>query len=119
MTIQSTLVFSKSMGLSDIVRDTRTSTDQICRTEEKINRTTTFHKWICTLTPEVRNIFCYMFLDFRVKTGTRFSLRDKRYKRSRDNMRRLYVIKHLKSFKFAAESCYVALGTEGLPSLFK
>ena len=58
----------------------------------KINRTTTFHKWICNLTPDVRDIlkilwkeekllfstiFCYLLLDFHVKLGTRFSLRDK------------------------------------------
>ena len=58
-----------------------------------INWTTTFNKWICNLTPEVRDIlktllkrgefllfstiFCYLFLDFYVKTGTRISLWDK------------------------------------------
>ena len=65
--------------------------------EEKINRTTTLHKWICNLTLEVRDtlkilwkrwemeqfllfstIFCYPLLDFHVKAGIRFSLRDKR-----------------------------------------
>ena len=73
---------------------------QICRIEEKINQTTIFHKWICNLTPEVRDIlkilwkrgeiapeeqfllfstiFCYLLLDFHVKTGTRISIRDKR-----------------------------------------
>ena len=50
--IQSTLVISKSKGLSEILRDIRTSTYQICRIEEKINRTTTFNKYICNLTPE-------------------------------------------------------------------
>ena len=60
---------------------------------KKINRTATFHKWIFILTPEVRyifkilgkrgeilvffTIFCYLLLGFQVKTGTRFSLRDK------------------------------------------
>ena len=65
-----------------------------------INRTTTFHKWRCNLTPDIRDIFkilskrggkrrncsfllfsaifCYLLLDFHVKTRTRFSLRDKR-----------------------------------------
>ena len=65
----------------------------------KINRTTTFHKWLFHLTPEGRHIlkilwkwgeiapreqfllfstiFCYLLLDFHIKTGTRFSLRDK------------------------------------------
>ena len=63
--------------------------------EEIINRTTIFHKWTCNLTPEIRDvvkilwkreekcfffptIFCYLLLDFHVKTWTRFSLRDKR-----------------------------------------
>ena len=41
---QSTLVISKSKGLSKILRDISTSTYQICRTEEKINWTTIFHK---------------------------------------------------------------------------
>ena len=54
-----------------------------------INRTTTFNKWVCNLTPEVKRnieyfvakfstIFWYLLLDFHVRTGTRFSLRDKR-----------------------------------------
>ena len=34
--IQSTLVISNSKGLSEILRDIRTSTYQICRIEEKI-----------------------------------------------------------------------------------
>ena len=42
--IQSTLVISKSNGLSEILRDIRTLTYQIYGTEEKINRTTKFHK---------------------------------------------------------------------------
>ena len=66
----------------------------------KINRTTTFHKWICNLTPEVRDIlkivrkkeklilrsnfssFSQYFVTwcqiYMLKAGTRFSLRDKR-----------------------------------------
>ena len=40
--IQSTLVISKSEELSEILRYIHTSTYQICKTEEKINRTTTF-----------------------------------------------------------------------------
>ena len=39
---QSTLVISNSNGLSEILRDIRTSTYQICRIVEKLNRTTTF-----------------------------------------------------------------------------
>ena len=45
--IQSTLVISNSEGLSEILRDIRTSTYQICRIEEKIIRTPTFNKFIC------------------------------------------------------------------------
>ena len=54
--IQSTLVISNSKGLSEILRDIRTSTYQICRTEEKLIRLTTFNKYMCNLTPEVRDI---------------------------------------------------------------
>ena len=91
--VQSTLAISNSTGLSEIVRDIRTSTYQICRNEEKLIRLTTFNKYMCNWTLEVRdilkilwkrgeialfhNIF-YMLLDFHVKAGTRFSLRDKR-----------------------------------------
>ena len=100
MYIQSTFVILKSDGLSEIFRHVRTSTYQICRIEEKMDRPATFHKWICNLAPEVRavlkilwkrgeiatkeqfflfsTIFCYLLLDFHVKTGTRFALRDKR-----------------------------------------
>ena len=39
--IQSTLVISNSKGLSQILRDIRTSTYQICRIEEKLIRLTT------------------------------------------------------------------------------
>ena len=54
--IQSTLVISNSKGLCEILRDIRTSTYQICRIEETINRPTIFNKYICNLTPEVRCI---------------------------------------------------------------
>ena len=43
-------------GLSEILRDIRTSTYKICRNEEEINRTTTFYKRICNLTPKIRDI---------------------------------------------------------------
>ena len=56
MRIQSTLVISNSKGPSEILRDIRTSTYQICRIEEKIIPTTTFNKYICNLTLEVRDI---------------------------------------------------------------
>ena len=84
----SRLSLSRSPRGSEILRDIHTLTYQICRIEEKINRTTTFHKCICNLTPEVRDIlkilwkrgavFCYLLLDFHGKTGTRFSHRDNR-----------------------------------------
>ena len=61
--------------------------------KKTINQTTTFNKWICISTPEVKRyienivekeqfllfstIFWYLLLDFHVGTGTRFSLRDK------------------------------------------
>ena len=54
--IQSTPVISNSKGLSEIVRDIRTSTYQICRIEEQIIRTTTFNKYICNWTLEFRYI---------------------------------------------------------------
>ena len=57
--IQSTLVISNSKGLSKILRDIRTSTYQNCRIEKKKskkNRTTTFNKYICNWTLEVRYI---------------------------------------------------------------
>ena len=72
---------------------------RVAEVRKTINWTTTFNKWICTLTPEVRDIlkilwkrgeiapkeqfllfstiFCYLSLDFHVKTGTRISLQDK------------------------------------------
>ena len=41
--VQSTLVISKSKGLSEILSDIRSSKYQISRIKEKINQTTTFH----------------------------------------------------------------------------
>ena len=93
--VQSTLVISKSKGPTKTLPDIRTSTYQICSIEEKTIRTTNFHKWLCNLTPIVRNIywkycgkgekfllfstiFCNLILDFCVKTRTKFSLWDKR-----------------------------------------
>ena len=85
--MQSTLVISQ--GLSEILRGIRTSTYQICRNEEKINRTR-FHKLICNLIPEFREklkilqnkseiapiifptVFCYLFLDSHVKQEPNF-----------------------------------------------
>ena len=83
--IQSTLVISISKGPSKILRDIRTSTYQICRIEEKIIRITTFNKYICTWTLEVRDIlkilfpqYCLHDVRFSCLGRTRFSLRDKR-----------------------------------------
>ena len=101
MQVQSTRVISKSKGPSETLRDIRTSTYQVWRIEENTNGTTKFHKWTCNLTPLVRKymwkilwkrgeiapeeqflllstVFCYLMLDFCVKTRIRFSLRDKR-----------------------------------------
>ena len=44
--VQSTLVISNSKGLSEILRDIRTSTYQIFRIEEKLIRLTTFNKYV-------------------------------------------------------------------------
>ena len=44
--VQLALVISKSMRLSEILRDTRTSIYQICRIKEHIDRANTFHKCI-------------------------------------------------------------------------
>ena len=100
------------LSLSRSLRDIRTSTYQICRAEERITGTTTFSD-ISHLTPEVRdilkknvekrrncfgafslfyNIFFYLLLDFHVKTGIRFSVREAviRDKRSRYNECRRY-----------------------------
>ena len=54
--VQSTLVISNSMGLSEILRDIRSSTYQVCRIEEKIIWLTTFNKLIGNWTFEVRDI---------------------------------------------------------------
>ena len=56
MLVQSTLIISKSKGLSEVHRDISTSTYLICRTEEKIYQTTTFQKVTCKMTPEIRDI---------------------------------------------------------------
>ena len=50
-------VIFKFKGLSEILRDIRTSIYRICTLEEKLNWITTFQKWICNLTPEARDIF--------------------------------------------------------------
>ena len=92
--IQSTLIISNSKGLYEILRGIRTSTYQICRIDEKLIRLTTFNKYMCNWTLEVRdilkilwkrgeiaplfhNIFLHV-LRFSCLEGTRFSLRDKR-----------------------------------------
>ena len=75
--VQSTLVISNSKGLSEILRDIRTSIYQICRIEENIIRTTTFNKYICNWTLGVTDILkilwkrgeivpFYLLLEFHV-----------------------------------------------------
>ena len=54
--IQSTLIISNSKGPSELLRDIRTSTYKICKIEEKIIWTTTFNKYTCNWTLEVRDI---------------------------------------------------------------
>ena len=66
--VYSRLVISNSKGLSEILRDIRTSTYQICRIEEKLIRLTTFNKYMCNLTPEVRDILKILW-----KRGENFS----------------------------------------------
>ena len=51
--LQSILVISNFKGLSEILRDIRTSTYQICRIEEKLIRLTTFNKYMCNWTLEL------------------------------------------------------------------
>ena len=54
--LQSTVVISNSTGLSDKLRDIRTSTYQNCRMEEKVIRLTTYNKYMCNRALEVRDI---------------------------------------------------------------
>ena len=56
MHVQSSLVISNSKGLSEILRDIRTSTYQICRIEGKLIRLTTFNKHMCNWPLEIRDI---------------------------------------------------------------
>ena len=72
--IQSTLVISKSKRLSEILRDIRTSAYQICRIEEKINRTTIFYKCICNLTPEIRDTLKILWKRGEIAPGEQFLL---------------------------------------------
>ena len=101
------MVYSRR-SLSQILRDSLKHFEisvsrhiSVAEVRRKINRTTTFNKWICNLTPEVRDIlkilwkrgeiapqeqfllfstiFCYLYLDCHIKTRTRISLRDKWY----------------------------------------
>ena len=54
--MHSNLVISNSKGPSETLRDIRTSTYQIFGIEEKIIRATTFNKFICNCTLDVRDI---------------------------------------------------------------
>ena len=71
--IQSTLAISNSTGLSEIVRDIRTSTYQICRIEEKLIRLTTFNKYMCNWTLEVRDILKYCGKEEKLLLRSNFS----------------------------------------------
>ena len=82
--IQSALVISNSKGLSEIHRDTRTSTYQISKIEKK-NLTTKYPKFIGHLTPLLKiciyKNYCgkgTLLLSLYVRIGTKISLRDKR-----------------------------------------
>ena len=96
--IQSTLVILNSKGPSEILRDSHTSTYQICRIDEKLIPLTTFNKYMCNWTFEVTRdillilwkrgeiapqeqflLFSTIFLHVvRFSYLGRFSLRDKR-----------------------------------------
>ena len=98
--IQLTLVISKSKDSLKYFEISVLWHIVIVELKKKINRTAKFTNEVCNLTPKVRDvlkifwkrgeiahleqflllstIFCYPLLDFHVKAGTRFSLRDKR-----------------------------------------
>ena len=59
--IQSTRVISNSKGLSEIIRGICTSTYQICSIEEKLIGLTTFNKYVCNWTLEVRDILYWKY----------------------------------------------------------
>ena len=65
--IQSTLIILRSKRPSEILWDIRTLTYPICKTEDKINQTTTFNSWICNFTPEFKDI--WKILSKRGETG--------------------------------------------------
>ena len=69
--IQSTLVISNSKELSEIFRDIRTSTYQICRIEEKLIRLTTLNKYIYII--EVRDILKYCEKEEKLLLRSNFS----------------------------------------------
>ena len=55
--ILSTFVISNSKGLTEILRDIRTSTYQSLESEENNKLNNHIYKCMCNLTPEVRNIY--------------------------------------------------------------
>ena len=71
--LQSTLVISNSKGLSEILRDIRTSTYQICRIEEKLIRLITFNKYMCNWTLEVRDILKILWKRGEIAPRSNFS----------------------------------------------
>ena len=66
--LQSTLIISKSKGLSEILRDICTSTYQICR--KKIKQ---LHLRISNLTPEARDIMKYCGKEEKLLLRSNFS----------------------------------------------
>ena len=105
-------MISNSKGLSEILRDIRTSTYQNCRIEEKINRTTTFNKCICNWTLEIRDILKILWkrgeiaplfhnillLALRISSLGRYQIFISRQavirdKRGRDNESELYFLR--------------------------
>ena len=98
--------------------DIHTSTYQICRIEEKINRTTALHKWTCNLTPEVRDILKILWKRGEISSFSQYFIvicfpclnRDQiftsrwaviRDKQIRDNKSRLFYFKSRKTHKKA------------------
>ena len=71
---KSTLVISNSKGLFEILRDNCTSTYQICKIEEKLIRLTTFNKYICNWTFEVRDILKILWKRGEIAPNEQFLL---------------------------------------------
>ena len=92
--VRSTLIISEVQGTLSNTSWYPYSDISDLQNWRKMNRTTTFHKWVCNLTPEVKDIMKILWkrggaisphfhnillpvVRFPCLTGTRFSLRDK------------------------------------------